>query len=441
MMDSTFLKILPLTIVISLRFFGLFIILPTISLHASSFHDASGLAIGLVIGLAYFTQFIFQTPFGALSDRFNRNYIIIFGLFIFLIGSIICGFATDIWHLILGRALQGAGAIGGIVSAKISDLSPESKRTKSMALMGAGIFLSFLGALVLGPIIVAHFGNQSLFFISAVLCVISIIIMFFVPHSPKLSFTSSNVKMSAINSNLMIMNLSSFLEKALMTLIFVMLPLLWVKHFNQNASNLWYIYLPAGVVGIFAMGPASIIAEKYNRPKAVLSFGIACFLVAFLLLGIANFISVFAGVIIFFIGFATLEPIMQSMVSKFAKAKIRGLALGNFTASAYLGSFVGGFFGSIFYHIFGLAVIGFIVAFICILWLIVIRFLDDLSLLKIIYIHTNKLKSPTSDLAILGHLGVKDWYINDNEQLLVIKFDPNIISQNNLESELESQNA
>lgn len=423
----TFLpNILPLTAVMSLRFFGLFIILPTISLHANSLH-ASSFALGLVIGLTYFTQFIFQTPFGALSDRFNRNFVIIFGLLIFIAGSLICALSDDIFWLIFGRGMQGVGAIGGVVSAKITDLSPEEKRTKAMALMGGGIFCAFLGSMMLGPVLSGLFGERFLFFLAAFCSFIAVVIMFFVPNSPHLTFQNnknfSSFKAATLNKNLFIMNLSSFLEKALMTLVFVAVPLIWTQKFSLDPKDLWKIYLPSGVLGMIAMAPASIFAEKYHRPKLVMTVGICCFLVAFALFSTGGFGALIAGILVFFTGFATLEPIMQSLVSKFSKASFRGLALGNFTSAAYLGSFVGAFLGSAALKILGLSAIAFIVAMMCVLWLVLIKILENLGQIKTLYFH----QQPGEILKIHENMeknpAIFDHYVNENEKILVVKFD------------------
>ncbi len=434
-----FKKVLPLTGIIMLRFFGLFIVLPIISLYADSFEQSAPFLIGLVVGGAYLTQLIFQTPFGILSDKFNRKIITAIGLFIFLIGSLICAFATHIELLVIGRLLQGVGAIGGVVSAQVSDLVKEEERTKAMAIMGGGIFLSFILAMIAGPLIGASLGAKWLFLITAFFTFISLIVLFiFVPDSPKLSYKfdqNPSIFESLKDKNIWLMNLSSFLEKMLMTLIFVIIPLILVDHFNFLESELWKIYLPSALIGIFALAPASILAEKKNRPKLVLTLGILFFLISYIAIAIAdktNLLSLFIfAVLIFFIGFAMLEPIMQSLVSKYAKAHIRGAVLGNFTTASYLGSFVGGMFGALFYHHYGLLHICISVIIICLFWLGSILMLDNPQTAHNIYLPYTQ--EPNIILNKIKNInGIIEAYINETEKCIIIKYNTKLISNDEM---------
>ena len=159
-------SVLPLSFIISLRFFGLFIVLPVISVYAFSLEGANATLVGIVVGGYALTQVIFQTPFGIMSDKLGRKGTIITGLLLFAIGSLICALATDILALLLGRLLQGAGSIGAVVTAMISDLVKEEQRPKAMAVMGSSIAFAFAISMIAGPTIGAAFGVQSLFYIT-----------------------------------------------------------------------------------------------------------------------------------------------------------------------------------------------------------------------------------------------------------------------------------
>ncbi|MCE3039203.1 MFS transporter [Helicobacter anatolicus] len=438
-----FKQIFPLVSIVVLRFFGLFIILPIISLYANEFHNASPLMIGLVVGGAYLTQLIFQTPLGILSDRYNRKIIIFIGLLIFFIGSIICALAQDIYILVLGRIIQGIGAIGGIVSAQITDITKEEERTKAMAIMGGGIFLSFILAMILGPLIGVKLGASWLFALTAFLTFLSMILLLKTQESPKLSYSFEHGKTEWIKSfqdkNLWIMYLSSFLEKALMTLIFVIIPLALVESFDFNKENLWQIYLPSAIIGIFAMGPASILAEKYNKAKLVLFIGISCFILSYFLIAFSlqNLGLFIGGVLIFFVGFAILEPIMQSLASKYAKAHLRGAALGNFTTASYLGSFVGGVFGAILYHDLGLKTLAFSVVILCAIWLLIIFCLKAPQKQKNLYIPLNShLRNQLKKIANLQ--GIIETYINENEKIIIIKYNSDFTNPKTIQENIKN---
>ena len=428
--------VLPLSIVMCLRFLGLFIVLPVISLYAQSFHSSAFL-LGLVVGGAYLTQIIFQTPLGILSDKIDRKKVVMAGLFVFMIGSIICAMASDIYMLVIGRLIQGAGAVGGVVSAQIADLVVEEKRTKAMAIMGGGIFASFTLGMLAGPIVGVHLGVDWLFAIMALLTLFSMVLLHFkVPNTPKIlySFKQKPHWLDVFkDKNLFVMNISSFLEKAIMTLVFVIVPLVFVNELDFNEEDLWKLYVPGAILGIFALAPASILAEKYAKARIVMAYGIALFLVAFLLIGFSKnnyFIFVF-GVILFFIGFATLEPIMQSLASKYAKAHLRGSALGVFTTCSYVGSFIGAMIGAWLYHFIGLFGVGVFVGVVCCFWLLSLVFLNNPATQKNLYLDSKKY-----NITKIGELerqkGVIECYVNTTQGVIICKYDDKIINESKI---------
>lgn len=433
-----FKAILPLSFVVFLRFLGLFIVLPVISLYVAEFGETSAILLGLAVSGAYLTQIIFQTPFGILSDKIDRKKVVMAGLLIFLIGSVICALADNIYTLILGRFIQGAGAIGGVVSAQITDLVREEQRTGAMAIMGGGIFASFTLAMLIGPIIGGYVGVAWLFWLTALLTVISMILLLVVPATPKISYSfKQKPQKSARNLNLTIMNCSSFLEKMFMTLIFVVIPLCFVNELGSHKEDLWKIYTPAALCGIFALAPASILAEKYGRAKLVLGYGVGLFLIAYMLLAIGgaeNYLWLFvAGITLFFIGFATLEPIMQSLTSKYAKAHERGRALGVFTTYAYAGSFAGGVLGGVLYHHFGIMWIGIIVSIICVLWLGSLLFLANPTKQKNLYLPISEYDS--DKIATLESTnGIIEIYTNDTEGVIVLKYNSDMLDTHNAQA-------
>lgn len=433
-----FKAILPLSFVVFLRFLGLFIVLPVISLYVAEFGETSAILLGLAVSGAYLTQIIFQTPFGILSDKIDRKKVVMAGLLIFLIGSVICALADNISMLIIGRFIQGAGAIGGVVSAQITDLVREEQRTGAMAIMGGGIFASFTLAMLIGPIIGGYVGVAWLFWLTALLTVISMILLLVVPATPKISYSfKQKPQKSARNLNLTIMNCSSFLEKMFMTLIFVVIPLCFVNELGSHKEDLWKIYTPAALCGIFALAPASILAEKYGRAKLVLGYGVGLFLIAYMLLAIGgaeNYLWLFvAGITLFFIGFATLEPIMQSLTSKYAKAHERGKALGVFTTYAYAGSFAGGVLGGVLYHHFGIMWIGIIVSIICVLWLGSLLFLANPTKQKNLYLPISEYAS--DKIATLESTnGIIEIYTNDTEGVIVLKYNSDMLDTHNAQA-------
>ena len=344
-----FKKIMPLNAIISLRMFGLFIVLPVLSVYALDMPESNHTMVGIIIGGYAITQMFFQVPFGKASDKIGRKKTIIFGLIVFAIGSFIAGFATNIYMLLVGRLLQGAGAIGSVITATISDVVKEEERSKAMAIMGGSIGLSFALSMIAGPTIASYFGVPVLFFFVSFLALFSIFILIkYVPNPPKIQHTYIDAdKFNAFkNKNLIKMNITNMLVKGLMTFAFMIIPIILTKTYGWELLELYKIYLPSMVVGILSMGPAAMMAEKKGIYKAILLTGIFVLAIAYFIIGLSSTYMMFSiGVVVFFVGFNLQEPILQSLATKYAKIHQRGEVLGIFNSFGYFGTFIGGFIG------------------------------------------------------------------------------------------------
>ena len=428
-----FKKILPLNIIISLRMFGLFIVLPVLSVYALDMPNSSHTMVGIIIGGYAITQMLFQVPFGAISDKIGRKKTIIVGLIIFAIGSLIAGLADNVYTLLIGRLLQGAGAIGSVITATISDVVREEERGKAMAIMGGSIGMAFALSMVAGPFIASSFGGvPTLFFLVTFLALLSIFVLIkYVPTPPIIKHTYlEDDKFSLFeNKNLMKMNITNMLVKGFMTFAFMIIPIVLTKTYGWEESELYKIYLPSMIVGILAMGPAAMIAEKKGKYKLILILGVAFLSVAYLIIGLSHTYMMFAtGIIIFFIGFNLQEPILQSLASKYAKVHQRGRVLGIFNSFGYFGTFIGGFIGGVLLDLVSLNSIAYGIILLCIAWAIMLFTLENPAKTKIAYIHIDDTDSAKhQDLHDLK--GCKEWYINDTEKLVIVKYDEDEINE------------
>lgn len=429
-------SILPLSSIIALRFFGLFLVLPVLSVYALNLEGATTTLVGIVVGGYALTQMIFQVPFGVMSDKLGRKGTIITGLLLFAIGSITCALANDILMLLVGRFLQGAGAIGAVVTAMISDLVKEEQRPKAMATMGMAIGMSFALSMIVGPTLGSAAGVDTLFYLTAVIAFASIVILVkAVPNPPKIRHTyNGKAQLAQVlgNKNLVKMNITNFLQKGLMTFAFMIIPMILIKNFQWEMNELWKVYLPSMIFGFIAMAPAAILAEKKGKFKEILAIGILLFAVSYLLIGMSSSATMFViGVVIFFIGFNMHEPIMQSLATKFAKVHQRGFVLGIFNSFGYLGTFLGGLIGGIFFEDASLSTIVIVITLVCILWIILILTMPNPAKKKLSYIpltdaiskHTHKLDSIEN---------VDEWYINDTENIIIVKYDSDKIQEDTI---------
>ncbi len=437
-----FKKVFPLSAILSLRFLGLFLVLPVIAIYALELEGATPLLVGVVVGGYALTQAIFQVPFGTMSDKIGRKPTLLFGLVVFLIGSLICAYSTDIYTLMVGRFLQGAGAIGAVITAMISDLVPEEVRGKAMAIMGASIAISFALAMGLGPVIGANYGIETLFIITALLSILAMLILFTkVPTPPRIKHTyHKTAKTSDIlkDNNLLNMIIINAMQKALMTVAFVLIPIILTSDtygFGWETSELYKAYLPAMILGLIAMGPAAVFGEKKNKPKEIFLASIVLFIGSFLIMGLTASDTIFiVGVAMFFIAFNMMEPLVQSMITKFAKVHQKGAALGISNSVAYFATFIGGTTAGLFLDLSDRATIGVTIAVIATIWLLWTLKLQNPT--KHSHLYLPKDSVDTKKLNALEHEHIAEWYINETENLVVVKYQTDSIEEDAIKAKI-----
>jgi predicted MFS family arabinose efflux permease len=435
-----FKKVFPLSAILSLRFLGLFLVLPVISVFALELEGSTPLLVGIVVGGYALTQAIFQVPFGTMSDKIGRKPTLLVGLLIFLVGSIICAYSTDIYTLMAGRFLQGAGAIGSVIAAMISDLVPEETRGKAMAIMGASIAVSFALAMGLGPVLGAKFGVEFLFILTAVFAILAIVLLFTkVPTPPKIKHVyHATSKTSDIlkDPNLLNMIIINAMQKGLMTVAFVLIPIILTSDaFAWQKSDLYMAYMPAMVFGLVAMGPAAVFGEKYNKPKEIFLLSIALFIGSFLIMGLTDSSTLFIiGVVMFFIAFNMMEPLVQSMITKFAKVHQKGAALGIANSVAYFSTFIGGTSAGLLLGFSDRETIGVSIAIIATLWLLWTLKLQNPTRYSHLYI--SQADIDISKLQNLENEHITEWYINESENLVVVKYATGVIKEEELRAKI-----
>ncbi|MDR2080942.1 MAG: MFS transporter [Campylobacteraceae bacterium] len=432
-----FKTIFPISIIIALRFLGLFIVLPVLSLYALELDGANEILAGASLGVYAVSQMIMQVPLGVMSDKIGRKEALFTGTVVFMAGSLICAYADSIYLLFIGRFIQGMGAVGAVGIALISDLIKEEARAKAMAFMGMIIALSFALSMTLGPVIGGYFGVDKLFLLTAVLAFLSLFLLFAVKNPPKIKSAQAE-KINYINllkdENLYRMNITNFLQKTLMTMAFMSIPIVMTEQFLWDKKELWTVYFTAMIFGMFAMIPSVVIGEKMKKSKEMLLVGIAFFAASYALMGYAkNELFFIAGAVLFFTGFNIHEPLMQSLTSRYAKVKNRGATLGIFNAFGYFGTFCGGVVGGVLLKHCGMAQIFWIVFFTCIVWFIFILTLKNPSFLQNIYIPISQTAQNYENYLQTAE-GVREWYIMGDT--LVVKFDAQKINMQDISQNL-----
>jgi MFS family permease len=334
--------------------------------------------LGLAIGAYGLTQALLQIPMGLLSDKIGRKPVIIGGLIVFAIGSVVAAQAESVFGVVIGRALQGMGAIASAILALAADLSREEQRPKVMATIGMFIGLSFAAAMVIGPIVAASFGLAGLFWMTAVLSLLSILVIkFVVPEAvhkaPKGAsiVTMAKFKTMLSNGQLLRLDFGVFALHLILTAMFVTLPQMLVDT-GFAAPDHWQLYFPALLGSFFIMVPFMIVAMKKDKENAMFSAAIALMSMACLLLWQFNddLAAIVALVVLFFVGFNYLEATMPSILSRIAPAGAKGTAMGIFSTSQFFGAFIGGVFGGLIQTQFSRETIFLACAVLLLIWLV-----------------------------------------------------------------------
>lgn len=343
-----------LAAIFALRMLGMFLILPVFALYAEHLPGGDNhTLVGLALGIYGLSQAILMIPFGIASDRIGRKKVIIFGLVVFALGSFVAATAANIHWTIIGRALQGAGAISAAVTAMLADLTREEHRTKAMAMVGATIGLTFAISLVAGPALNRVIGVPGIFALTGLLALSAIwVVKVWLPDPAASHFHAdaqanpARLKDVLRNPQLLRLDFGIFALHAAQMAMFVVVPVA-LKNSGLAADHHWAVYLPVLLGSFLLMVPAIIYGEKYGRMKPVFVGAVALMLLA--QLGLAFGIDYFWGIVgalfFYFAAFNLLEASLPSLISKLAPASAKGTAMGVYNTSQALGLFFGGVFG------------------------------------------------------------------------------------------------
>jgi MFS family permease len=336
------------------RMLGLFMVLPVLALYADELVGSTPLLVGLALGVYGLTQAILQIPFGLLSDRIGRKPVIAGGLLLFLIGSVVAAQAESITGVILGRCLQGSGAVAAAIMALLADQTREQVRTAAMATVGLSIGVAFAVAMVLGPWLAAALGLASVFWFTALLAGLALVVLWkLVPPAPRrlrhrdVGIDRQQLADIVRRADLWRLDLSIFALHLVLMAIFVAVPFRLVEA-GIAAEHHGLTYLGVMVLAFAGMVPLVILAEKRQRMKTMCLLAIGA--IAISLAGLGGIDSgsralLFVWLLLFFIAFNLLEATLPSMLSKLAPAGAKGTAMGVYSTSQFLGAFLGGVLG------------------------------------------------------------------------------------------------
>ena len=366
--------------VYAMRMLGLFMVMPVFVLLGNDLDGATPMLIGLAIGIYGLGQAVLQIPFGMLSDRFGRKRMIYIGLVLFAMGSLLAASAESIYVVIAGRILQGSGAIASVLMALLSDLTREEQRTKAMATVGVSIGLSFSLSLVLGPLLGSAFGLAGIFYATAILALVAMLIVSRLVPTPQRQTISADTQPARemlgkvlADPRLVRLDFGIFALHLVLTAIFLVFPTLLQDQFGLPSSSHWWFYLTVMVMSFFAMIPFIIVGEKKRWMKPILCGAIVMLAFSAAAIGYLSQALWVAWVVLFFffMAFNLLEASLPSLVSKESPAAAKGTAMGVYSTAQFLGAFLGGSLGGLLLQQVGLQGVVWLMVGVLLLWLLV----------------------------------------------------------------------
>lgn len=420
-----------LAFVYVLRMLGLFMVMPVIATLGQTYPDYSLPLVGIAIGGYGLTQALCQIPFGMLSDKLGRKPVIVAGLLLFCVGSLISAQAESLVWVVIGRLLQGTGAIASATMALAGDISRESQRPKVMAIIGIAIGFSFYLALFIGPFIATHWGLSGVFYTTAMLSALCVpLVVWVVPNGVEAAPSRDTIPqvndllVLVKNSNLVRLDISVFLLHIMITLVFIQLPTRFVEQ-GWALNRHWVLYLIVLVTSILGLAVLMRLAKKTGVKAGIviaISLLIASF-IGFVYLP-ASITNIVCATVIFFVGFNYLEANFPALVSSIAPAGQRGSAMGIFTSSQFLGAFCGGTLAGVAQTHLGTQGVFLLACGVCIGWLALVSGFRELKKLKRVVLSVGTSSSIQPLLAELkGQNGVYEVVYVQHEQACYLKVD------------------
>ncbi len=423
-----------LAAIYGLRMLGMFLILPIFAIYAQTLEGGQDhTMVGLALGAYGLTQVLLQLPFGIASDQYGRKKVIYFGMLIFIIGSVVAALGTNIMMVIVGRAIQGAGAVSAVVMALVADSTREEHRTKAMATIGGTIGMTFALSLVAGPLLNQAIGVPGIFWMTAMLTVFAIgVVKFLVPDPIDSHFHSDTeaapdkIKEVLRNTQLLRLNFGVFSLHAAQMAMFVVVPFALKETSGMNENQHWMVYLPVLTLSFVLMLPAVIYGEKYAKLKPVFIAAVATMLLAQLLfaLNIHSFWGVVVALFFYFIAFNLLEATLPSLISKMAPAASKGTAIGIHNTAQSLGIFIGAVTGGYLSGHYGFSSVFIFCALLMVVWLIAALGMKTPPSVKTKMYHVESMTDKAASQLkanIAQMLGVEEVAVLAKERTLIVK--------------------
>lgn len=414
------------------RMLGLFVILPVLVIIGDQYENANTSLIGWALGIYGLTQALMQIPMGWLSDRYGRIPILLAGFTIFLIGSLVAAYTDSIYGVIIGRALQGFGAVSAVLLATLSDYTSEDIRARAMAVIGISIGFSFALAMMIGPILATSFGLSGIFIFCAILSVCALIIVSGLPNDKskrkmkKQCSSIVGIRRLLFNTQLLRLNIGIFTLHTVQMASWLLVPVILSETIGMPLKDHWWLYLTLMVASFICMSPLLRLLDKTQLQPLILRVAVLALTLSILLLVFASdSYLVFACLFLFFWAFNLLEAGLPSLVSKLVSTGVRGRAMGIYSTHQFLGAFVGGSLGGIILTVYNANTLLLLLAVLSCIWFLLVMTMGRLPNRDTLVFELSSDPSQQMTDNLRDVLGVVDvqCFLNSNQLHVVVDLD------------------
>ena len=335
-----------ISLVMGLRMMGVSMVIPMFSIFATDLAGSTNTLAGVAVGIFGIVQILLLVPFGKMSDRWGRKHVTLFGLGIYMLGTMCSGLARNIHQLIGARIVAGAGAINGVTLAWLADGINVKKRNSALSYVGMSMGLSVIVGFTLSPIIAAKIGIPFLFFLCGGLILVTIV--YAAVNLDNMAFPAIKPTdnrgeglLAVLRSgDLLRLNIVGFIGNLSLSSVFFVLPLLFKQ--SIGLEGMWKVFVPVSLLGtalMFYFGRKADTHGTITIAAIGLVFELAGFAIAMFFSGITAYVAAF---FLFYSGHCILSPVLPAAASRHPSPQLKGTVMSVFNSSQFLGSGIGG---------------------------------------------------------------------------------------------------
>ncbi|CBG87206.1 multidrug efflux MFS transporter [Citrobacter rodentium] len=337
-------------------------ILPFLPLYISqlgvSSHEALSMWSGLTFSVTFLISAIVSPLWGSLADRKGRKLMLLRASLGMAIAILLQAFATNVWQLFLLRGIMGltSGYIPNAMALVASQV-PRERSGWALSTLATAQISGVIGGPLMGGFIADHVGLRPVFFITAMLLVVSFLVTLFLikegarPTLKKSERLSGKAVFASLPYPALIISLF-FTTLVIQLCNGSISPILalFIKSMAPDSNNIAFLSgLIASVPGISALISAPRLGKLGDRigTERILLATLICAVVLFFAMSWVT-TPLQLGILRFLLGFAdgAMLPAVQTLLVKYSSDQITGRIFGYNQSFMYLGNVAGPLMGA-----------------------------------------------------------------------------------------------